>query len=91
MPLLKPMLAYGTTLMLNLTVYVPCKSKIKNNMNALEFYKIVAPIVAFTKEGHCFIHTSDETNSFIGQHYNYFPFFVKVLEGKVYHQRLGQI
>ena len=28
------------------------KSKIKANMNALDFYRILAPIVAFTKEGH---------------------------------------
>lgn len=60
------------------------KNKIRDDMNALEFYKIVAPVVAFTKEGHCFIHISDETNLYTKQHYTYLPFFVKVLEGKVY-------
>ncbi len=60
------------------------KGKIKDNMNALEFYKIVAPVVAYTKEGHCFIHTSGETNLYTKQKFTYLPFFVKILEGKVY-------
>ncbi len=60
------------------------ESKIKDNMNALEFYKVVAPIVAFTKEGHCFVHPSDETNDYIKQNFTYFPFVVKILEKKVY-------
>lgn len=60
------------------------KDKIKDNMNALEFYKIVAPLVAYTKEGHCFIHTSDETNLYTKQNFTYLPFFVKILKGKVF-------
>ncbi len=60
------------------------KNKITSKMNALAFYKIVAPMVAYTKEGHCFIHTSEEINAYIKQKDTYLPFFVKILEGKVY-------
>ncbi|MBF4515936.1 hypothetical protein IRZ71_06265 [Flavobacterium sp. ANB] len=60
------------------------KSKIKNNMNALEFYRILAPIVAFTKEGHCNIKPSDETNVYLKQNGTYLPFCVKILDKKVY-------
>ena len=60
------------------------KSKIKANMNALDFYRILAPIVAFTKEGHCNIRLSDETNVYLKQNGTYLPFCVKILDKKVY-------
>ena len=60
------------------------KNKIKENMNALDFYKIVAPIVAYTKEGHSNISLSDELSLNIKQNGKHFPFLVKILEGKVY-------
>lgn len=60
------------------------KSKIKNNMNALDFYRILAPIVAFTKEGHCNIKLSDETSVYLKQNGTYLPFGVKILDKKVY-------
>jgi Peptidase family S41 len=59
-------------------------SKIKNKMTALEFYQIIAPMVAFTKEGHCFVRNSDETTSYLKQNAKYFPFLVKILDKKVY-------
>jgi hypothetical protein len=60
------------------------KSKIKDQMTSLDFYRIVAPVVAYTKEGHSAISVSDEASSFIKQNYTYFPFVVKILEGKAY-------
>lgn len=60
------------------------KSKIKNNMNALEFFRILSPIVAFTKEGHSNIRVSDETSAYLKQNASYFPFCVKILDKKVY-------
>jgi hypothetical protein len=60
------------------------KSKIKDKMNALEFYQIIAPITAFTKEGHSNIQISDEISSYIKQNGSYFPFLVKILDKKVY-------
>ncbi|WP_406825858.1 S41 family peptidase [Pedobacter sp. KACC 23697] len=60
------------------------KSKIKDQMNALDFYQIIAPVVTYTKEGHCAIQTSEETSNYIRQHGQYFPFLVKILDKKVY-------
>jgi len=60
------------------------KSKIKDRMSALDFYQIVAPVVTYTKEGHCAIQTSEETGNYIRQHGKYFPFLVKILDKKVY-------
>lgn len=60
------------------------KSKIKDGMNALDFYQIVAPLVTYTKEGHCAIQPSEETSNYIRQHGKYFPFLVKILDKKIY-------
>jgi hypothetical protein len=55
------------------------KSKIKDKMTALEFYQLIAPVVAFTKEGHSTVRNSDETASYFKQNARYFPFIVKIL------------
>lgn len=60
------------------------QSKIKDKMNTLEFYQIVAPIVSFTKEGHSNIGISDDASTYIKQTGKYFPFLVKILNGKVF-------
>jgi Peptidase family S41 len=60
------------------------KAKIKDKLTALEFYQITAPIVAFTKEGHCFIRNSPETLGYLNQNGMYLPFIFKILEKKVY-------
>lgn len=60
------------------------KSKIKDNMNALEFYRILAPVVAFTKEGHSNIKLSDEASVYLKQSGTYLPFCVKILDKKVF-------
>ncbi|WP_264537679.1 S41 family peptidase [Flavobacterium sp. N1736] len=60
------------------------KSKIKDKMNALDFYRILAPVVAFTKEGHCNIKLSDEIATYFKQSGTYLPFCVKIIDKKVY-------
>lgn len=60
------------------------KSKITKPMNALEFYRILAPVVSFTKEGHCNIKISDEITAYLKQKGTYLPFGIKVLDKKVY-------
>lgn len=60
------------------------KSKITDNMNALEFYRILSPIVAFTKEGHSILQVSDETSIYLKQNATYLPFCVKIFDNKVY-------
>lgn len=60
------------------------KSKIKDNMNALEFYRILSPIVAFTKEGHSNVRVSDETSTYLKQNGAYLPFVLKIFDRKVY-------
>lgn len=60
------------------------KSKIKDQINALEFYRILAPIAAFTKEGHSNIKLSDEASVYLKQNGTYLPFCVKILDKKVF-------
>ncbi|WP_131538790.1 S41 family peptidase [Pedobacter nototheniae] len=59
-------------------------AKLRDQMTALDFYKIVAPITAFTKEGHCYISTSDGINDYFKQSGGYFPFLVKIINRKIY-------
>ncbi|PWB27369.1 S41 family peptidase [Flavobacterium sp. HTF] len=60
------------------------KNKITAPMNALKFYRILAPVVAFTKEGHSNIKISDETIAYLKQSGTYLPFGVKILDKKVF-------
>jgi len=60
------------------------KGKIRDRMSALDFYRIIAPVVAYTKEGHSNIKVSDEVSAYLKQEGTYFPFCVKILNGKVY-------
>jgi len=60
------------------------RKKLKDQMTALDFYRITAPITAFTKEGHSSIAVSDATNDYFKQHGRYFPFFVKLIDKKLF-------
>ncbi len=60
------------------------KSKIKKNMTSVDFYKILAPITAFTNEGHCNIKYSEEANIQKKRFGKYLPFVFKIFEDKVY-------
>lgn len=58
--------------------------KIKNNLNTLDFYRIVAPIVAFTKEDHCDIHLDPGTLNTIKTEGKFIPVVITYLSGKVF-------
>jgi hypothetical protein len=60
------------------------RSKIKDKMNALDFYKIVAPLMAFTDEGHANIRRSEDTKAHFAGYGKYLPFIVKIIAGDVY-------
>jgi Periplasmic protease len=60
------------------------RAKIEDQMTAWDFYKIVAPLTAYTKEGHSFIKVSQETNDYFSQYGTYFPLSVKILDKKLY-------
>lgn len=60
------------------------RNRIQDNMTAWDFYKITALLTTYTKEGHSAIAPSDETNDFFLQYGTYFPFFVKIIDGKIY-------
>ncbi|WP_188134067.1 S41 family peptidase [Chitinophaga sp. CF418] len=52
------------------------RAMIKDSMNGFQFYNIVAPIVAFTKEDHCDISLSDELKAFQRQQGKFLPLSV---------------
>jgi len=60
------------------------KSKIVDNLNALDFYRILAPVIVATKEGHCKISLSKEIEDHFNKNGKYLPIFIKFFEGKPY-------
>ncbi|MCF6407307.1 S41 family peptidase [Chitinophaga filiformis] len=52
------------------------RAMIKDSMNGFQFYNIVAPIVAFTKEDHCDISLSEELKAFQRQQGKFLPLSV---------------
>lgn len=52
------------------------RAMIKDSMNGFQFYNIVSPIVAFTKEDHCDISLSDELKLFLKQKGMFIPLYV---------------
>ena len=58
--------------------------KIVNNLTALDFYRILAPVVVATKEGHCKISLSDEIDRYFNSNGNYPPLFIKFFGDKPY-------
>ncbi len=53
------------------------RGKVTDKLNGLQFYNIVAPIVAFTKEDHCDISISEELRSFQNTHGLLLPLYIK--------------
>ena len=60
------------------------RSKIKDKMNALDFYRILAPLMAFTDEGHANIRRSEDTKAHFAGYGKSLPFIVKIIAGDVY-------
>ena len=60
------------------------KSKIKDSLNGLEFYNIVAPIVSYTKEGHSYIRTSKDVSKYLNKNGKFIPLIVLSENEKIY-------
>lgn len=60
------------------------RGKIKDSLNGLQFYNLVSPIVAFTKEDHCDIHISEEIKNHLELQGLFLPFYVKNLGQKTF-------
>lgn len=52
------------------------RAMIQDSMNGFQFYNIVSPIVAATKEDHCDINLSDELKGFLRQQGKFMPLSV---------------
>ncbi|MGR7812073.1 S41 family peptidase [Lacinutrix undariae] len=60
------------------------RNQIKDSLNAVEFYNIAAPIISYTKEGHCNASLSEKTTHAIESNGNYLPFCIKTLNEQIY-------
>jgi hypothetical protein len=60
------------------------RARIKEGLNTLDFYNIIAPIVAFTKEGHTNLRLGTEAQAYLRFNGRYFPCYLKFLDQKGY-------
>jgi C-terminal processing protease CtpA/Prc len=60
------------------------RKMLSDKMTVLEFYRVIAPIVAFTKEGHTAIRLSVGDTSYLQAFGSYFPFQIKFLNKQAY-------
>ncbi len=58
------------------------RTLLKDNLNTLQFYNIVSPIVAFSKEDHCDVSLSDELNKILTEKGFFLPLIVTNLNQK---------
>lgn len=58
------------------------RTLLKDNLNSLQFYNIVSPIVAFSKEDHCDISLSDELNKALTEKGLFLPLIITNLNQK---------
>lgn len=60
------------------------RGKIKAGMDVLQFYQVVAPVVAFIKEGHTFLRLGGEAQAYMQFRRQYFPWQIKFLHGQAF-------
>lgn len=60
------------------------RMQLKDSLNGLEFYNIIAPIVAYSKEDHCDIKISGEVSEYLQKKGKFMPLAVVSLNQKVY-------
>lgn len=58
--------------------------KIQSEMNEIEFFKVISPIVSLTREDHTNIKFSSEIVKFLNKEACYFPFKIVFLDKKMY-------
>lgn len=66
------------------SICVAQRAKIKSSMTDLDFYYIIAPLDAFIKEGHTFLHLGAQTKAYLRFSGKYFPICLKFLSKKAY-------
>jgi len=66
------------------SIFKSAKISLEKNMSALEFYRLITPIVTFTKEGHSYTSLPAEVVSHLYQNGKYLPACVRIFDGKVY-------
>lgn len=60
------------------------KLELKDSLNGIDFYNIVAPIVAFAKEDHCDISLPAEVKAFLREKTTYLPIAIRYLQQQTY-------
>lgn len=60
------------------------RARIKEGLNTLDFYNIIAPIIAFTKEGHTNLRLGTEAQAYLRFNGRYFPCYLKFINQKGY-------
>jgi C-terminal processing protease CtpA/Prc len=60
------------------------RSSIRKGMTALDFYQVIAPVVAFTKEGHSSLRLSAALQKYMQYRARYLPVFIKIISGKLF-------
>ncbi|WP_162902973.1 S41 family peptidase [Taibaiella koreensis] len=60
------------------------RALIRDGMNALRYYNIIAPVVASTREGHTYTRLGDQASAFMVFSATYFPFHIKFLNSLPY-------
>ncbi|MUV05418.1 hypothetical protein GN157_17020 [Flavobacterium rakeshii] len=60
------------------------QSKLKDSLNSLEFYNIIAPIIAYTKEDHCDISLPPDASTYLTEKGKFIPINVIVLNKKTF-------
>lgn len=60
------------------------KNQIHDNLNGLEFYNLIAPIVSYTKEDHCDIYLPKDVSDFLETNGAYIPIAVLSVNEKIY-------
>ncbi len=60
------------------------KNLIKDSLNGLQFYNIVAPIISYTKEDHCDIYLPENISEFLEEKGKFIPLSVLSVGGKIF-------
>lgn len=71
------------------TAFSRAKNQIDRDMNVLEFYKVIAPLVALTNEDHTNIYLPEKTKQRMRKEAKFLPLTIKFLGEKLYCIRNG--
>lgn len=65
------------------------RNKIDRDLNVLEFHKLIAPLVALSREGHTYITLPENVRTKITKETRFFPFSIVFLDKRMYCVRNG--